>query len=230
MSSSHPAEQVVMDASWKAVLYDEFDKPYFHQLKAFLQQQKKENATIYPPGKDIFRAFNSTPFHDVRVVILGQDPYHGTGQAHGLSFSVQHGVAIPPSLRNMYEELRQDVGFVIPSHGNLEEWSKRGVLLLNAILTVRASQPGSHQGQGWETFTTAAIQALSEQRQGIVFMLWGRYAQEKGAIIDTSRHLVLKAAHPSPFSAHKGFLGCRHFSSANDYLRAQGHEPVNWQL
>ena len=230
MADSHPAGQVAIDPSWKAALHDEFAKPYFQALKAFLRTEKQAGATIYPPGKLIFNAFDTTPFDQVRVVILGQDPYHGPGQAHGLSFSVPQGIAVPPSLRNMYQELQQDVGIQIPTHGNLEGWAKQGVLLLNSLLTVRASQPGSHKGQGWEEFTTAAIAALNQQREGIVFMLWGKYAMEKGAFIDPKKHLVLTAAHPSPFSAHRGFFGCQHFSRANAYLQQQGLAPINWQV
>lgn len=230
MSTSHPAEQVQIEATWKQALYEEFAKPYFSELRQFLKSEKESGVTMYPPGKLIFNAFNTTPFDQVKVVILGQDPYHGPGQAHGLSFSVPVGMAVPPSLRNMYQELQQDVGITIPQHGYLQSWAEQGVLLLNSMLTVRASQPGSHKGKGWEQFTSAAIKAISDQRQGVVFMLWGKYAQEKGAIIDKTRHLVLTSPHPSPFSAHKGFFGSKHFSSANSYLSHQGQSPVNWQV
>ncbi len=230
MSEQHPADQVQIDPSWKEALYQEFAKPYFQRLKAFLKEEKQSGASVFPPGKFIFHAFNTTPFDQVKVVILGQDPYHGPGQAHGLSFSVQHGVAIPPSLRNMYQELQQDVGISIPNHGNLEPWARQGVLLLNSLLTVRASQPGSHKGKGWEAFTSAAIAALNRSKEGLVFLLWGRYAQEKGAVIDPEKHLVLRAAHPSPFSAHKGFFGCQHFSQVNAFLEQQHQSPINWQV
>lgn len=228
--ATHPAESVQLEAGWKQALYDEFAKPYFRRLKQFLLTEKQQGYRVFPPGSQIFNAFNTTPFEEVKVVILGQDPYHGPGQAHGLSFSVPRGIAPPPSLRNMYKELADDVGVTAPNHGNLEAWARQGVLLLNAMLTVRARSAGSHQKQGWEQFTSAAIQRLNDQRKGIVFMLWGRYAQEKGAVIDPSRHLVLKAAHPSPFSAHNGFFGCRHFSQANAYLEQQGKKPIQWQL
>jgi uracil-DNA glycosylase len=178
----------------------------------------------------IFNAFNHTPFDKVKVVLLGQDPYHGPGQAHGLCFSVQRGVPPPPSLKNMFKELRDDVGFRIPAHGNLEAWADQGVFLLNATLTVRAGEAGSHQGKGWETFTAAAVRRLSEKREGLVFLLWGRFAHQKEALIDTSRHHVLKAAHPSPLSAHNGFFGCRHFSKANALLEKQGLKPIDWQI
>src|SRR5690606_10985684 len=191
---------------------------------------KRRGAVMYPPGPLIFNAFNHTPFERVKVVILGQDPYHGAGQAHGLSFSVQRGVRVPPSLQNMYKELHDDVGFVIPAHGNLEHWAKQGVFLLNTSLTVRAGAPASHQGKGWEEFTTAAVRALSEQREGLVFMLWGRHALAKRPLLDETRHLVLGAPHPSPFSAHSGIFGCRHFSRANAYLEARGQPPGDWHL
>lgn len=207
----------------------EFSKPYFQQLKQFLLEEKKAGYTIYPPGNLIFHAFNRTPFEQVKVVIIGQDPYHGPGQAHGLCFSVPAGVTPPPSLRNVFAELQRDVGIQMPSHGNLEKWADQGVLLLNAILTVRARQAASHRGKGWEQFTDAAIQALNDQQQGIVFLLWGRYAQEKGRIIDPQRHHVLKAAHPSPL-ARNAFNGCRHFSQTNALLQAQGKTPIDWQI
>ena len=227
---SHPSDSVQMETSWKEALYNEFSKPYFQTLKAFLVSEKQNGQVIYPPGKLIFNAFDTTPFDEVKVVILGQDPYHGPGQAHGLCFSVQHGVAIPPSLKNIYKEQETDVGITIPNHGNLEAWAGQGVLMLNALLTVRARQAGSHKGKGWEEFTTAAIQALNDQKEGIIFLLWGRYAQEKGAVIDPRRHHILKAAHPSPFSAHNGFFGCRHFSTTNALLEKMGKAPINWQV
>lgn len=223
------AVQPQIEASWKAALAAEFQAPYFQQLKAFLVQDRALY-TVFPPGKYIFNAFNLTPLPNIKVVIIGQDPYHGPNQAHGLCFSVQDGIKIPPSLRNMYKELNTDLGIAPVATGNLEPWAKQGVLMLNATLTVRASQPASHQKQGWETFTDAAIKAVSDQRTGVVFLLWGRFAQNKEYLIDQSKHHVLKAAHPSPFSADRGFFGCRHFSRANTLLREQGIEPVNWQL
>lgn len=228
--SEKPVSAITLESSWKEALWPEFSKPYFSELRSFLKQEKASGATIYPPGKLIFNAFDSTPFDQVKVVILGQDPYHGPGQAHGLSFSVPPDQRIPPSLKNIYKELQSDLGIVPPTHGHLQDWADQGVLLLNSMLTVQASQPGSHQGKGWEEFTTAAIQTLSDQKSGIVFMLWGKYAQVKGEIIDPQKHLVLSSAHPSPFSAHRGFLGNRHFSRANQYLSEQGRSPINWQL
>lgn len=221
---------IKLEEGWKNALHEEFGKAYFQQLKAFLVQEKADGQLIYPAGSLIFNAFDQTPFQEVKVVILGQDPYHGPSQAHGLSFSVPRGVAIPPSLQNIYQELVADVGITRPSHGNLEGWACQGVLLLNAILTVRAQQAASHQGRGWEQFTDAAIRALNEQRDGLVFMLWGSYAQKKGAMIDTNRHLVLTAVHPSPLSAYRGFLGCKHFSQANAYLAQHGQAPIDWQV
>lgn len=218
-----------IEESWKAVLSDEFSSPYFAELKRFLTWEKKQHA-VYPPGDKIFSAFNLTPFHQVRVVILGQDPYHGPGQAHGLCFSVPEGVAKPPSLVNIFKELQDDLGFPPPEHGNLESWARQGVLLLNAILTVRARQAGSHRGRGWERFTDAAIRALSDQRTGIVFLLWGANAQAKGRLIDRNRHHVLTAPHPSPFSAERGFFGCSHFSKVNEILFTNGLTPVDWKI
>ena len=223
------AANVKMEEGWKQALLPEFSKPYFLKLKAFLKEEKNQGQLIYPPGKQIFHAFDSTPFDQVKVVIIGQDPYHGPGQAHGLCFSVLPGVKIPPSLRNIYQELKEDVGFQIPTHGYLQNWADQGVLMLNAMLTVRASQAGSHQKKGWEQFTTAAIQALNTQKEGIVFLLWGRYAQEKGAVIDPSKHHILKAAHPSPL-ARTGFRGCKHFSQTNALLEQQGKIGINWQV
>jgi len=219
-----------MHESWKTALKAEFEKPYFAELKRFLQAEKAAGKTIYPPGSLIFNAFNSTPFDQVRIVILGQDPYHGPGQAHGLCFSVQHGVKPPPSLVNIYKELQSDVGITLPTHGCLQSWTTQGVFLLNAILTVEANKPASHQKRGWEEFTNAAIQQLSLQREGLIFMLWGNFAQQKAALIDERKHTILKAPHPSPFSAHTGFLGCGHFSKANAILTARGEAPVNWQV
>lgn len=221
---------IKLDPSWLAVLEEEFDKPYMVGLRGFLQRQKEQGKIIYPAGSNWFTAFNHTPFGKVKVVILGQDPYHGPNQAHGLCFSVLPGVDIPPSLRNMYQELQSDLGIPPADHGCLTSWADQGVLLLNATLTVERGNAGSHQGQGWEEFTDCAIRALNEHREGLVFMLWGSYAQKKGAFIDAKRHLVLKAPHPSPLSAHRGFFGCRHFSRANDYLVAHGQTPIDWRL
>jgi uracil-DNA glycosylase len=221
---------IQMHESWKTALKAEFEKPYFAELKRFLQAEKAAGKTIYPPGSLIFNAFNSTPFDQVRIVILGQDPYHGPGQAHGLCFSVQHGVKPPPSLVNIYKELQSDMGITLPTHGCLQSWTAQGVFLLNAILTVEANKPASHQKRGWEEFTNAAIQQLSLQREGLIFMLWGNFAQQKAALIDERKHTILKAPHPSPFSAHTGFLGCGHFSKANAILTARGEAPVNWQV
>lgn len=219
----------VIEESWKQVLSSEFEASYFLGLKKFLLQEKRTH-TIYPPGPLIFSAFNHTPFKKVKVVILGQDPYHGPAQAHGLCFSVPVGVEKPPSLINIYKEIEKDLGITMPRQGNLEKWAKQGVLLLNATLTVRSKQAGSHQNKGWEKFTDAAIKALSEKRNGLVFLLWGNYAGAKEALIDSSRHFVLKAPHPSPLSASRGFFGCRHFSKTNELLISQGIEPINWQL
>lgn len=218
-----------IEESWKSVLWDQFQMQYFTDLKNFLVEEKRSHK-VFPPGPMIFRAFNSTPFEKVKVVILGQDPYHGDGQACGLSFSVPEGVAVPKSLQNIYKELSDDVGFIIPVSGNLQKWADQGVLLLNATLTVRAHTAGSHQRHGWETFTDCVIQRLSEQRTGIVFLLWGNYAIEKQRLIDTSKHYVLKAPHPSPLSASRGFFGCRHFSKTNEILLSLGKSPIDWQL
>ena len=222
---------VNLEESWLKAISDEFEKDYMKNLKAFLLEEKQRGATVYPRGADIFNALQHTPFDKVAVVILGQDPYHGTGQAHGLSFSVQKGMAIPPSLKNIYKELATDIpGFQTPNHGNLTKWAEEGVLLLNATLTVRAHEAGSHQGKGWEIFTDKLISTLSEQRSGIVFLLWGKYAQNKSALIDSNKHTVLKAAHPSPFSAYNGFFGCRHFSQANEILSKAGKKTIDWQI
>lgn len=218
-----------LEEGWKELLIDQFTAPYFSDLKNFLLKEKSK-FRIYPPGKLIFNAFNLTPVDKVKVVILGQDPYHGAGQAHGLCFSVPHGVKPPPSLVNIYKELNSDLNLPVPVHGNLEKWAEQGVLLLNATLTVRAGQAGSHQNMGWEMFTDAAISKLSNNFAGIVFLLWGRYAQAKESIIDSKRHHILKAAHPSPFSAYNGFFGCRHFSQTNELLTVQGKAPVDWIL
>ncbi|MBB5209979.1 uracil-DNA glycosylase [Microbulbifer hydrolyticus] len=216
--------------SWYSVLEPEFNKRYMSELREFLQQEKQSGKNIFPPGGQIFNAFNSTPFDQVKVVVLGQDPYHGAGQAHGLCFSVMPGVRIPPSLKNIYKELYSDLGIAPPDHGCLQPWAEQGVLLLNATLTVEESKAGAHQGRGWEQFTDAAIHALAEQRQGLVFILWGSYAQKKGGFIDSRKHLVLRGPHPSPLSAHRGFFGTRPFSQANAYLQERGEAPINWAL
>ena len=219
---------VKIDPSWYAVLQPQFEAPYFAELKQFLVAERQQY-TCYPPGSKIFAAFDTTPFDKVKVVILGQDPYHEPGQAMGLCFSVPQGIQVPPSLVNIIKEINADLGVDIPATcGNLSGWAEQGVLLLNATLTVRAHQAGSHQRHGWETFTDASIQALSQQRTGIVFLLWGSYAIAKKALIDTSRHLVLTAPHPSPLSAYRGFFGCRHFSQANAYLQSLGQQPIDW--
>ena len=218
-----------IEAEWLEVLKEEFLKPYFDELKAFLLDEKRL-FRIYPPGNRIFAAFDHTPFSKVKVVILGQDPYHGDGQAHGLCFSVPDGIPVPPSLVNIYKELNSDLGIQIPQSGNLEKWANQGVLLLNATLTVRANQAGSHQRRGWENFTDEVIRKLSAQQSGIVFILWGSYAQAKESMIDTSRHFVLKAVHPSPLSVYRGFFGCRHFSKTNELLKSIGKTPIDWSL
>jgi len=217
-----------IEKEWLEVLRSEFDKPYFADLKAFLSEEKK-HYRVYPPGNRIFAAFDYTPFSKVKVVILGQDPYHGDGQAHGLCFSVPDGVTLPPSLVNIYKELSTDLGIPVPKSGNLENWAKQGVLLLNATLTVRANQAGSHQRRGWENFTDEIIRQLSARHNGLVFILWGSYAQAKETLIDTSKHFILKAVHPSPLSVYRGFFGCRHFSKTNELLSQAGKEPVDWR-
>ncbi len=219
----------VLEDSWKTELGDEFNAEYFTQLKAFLLAEK-QTQRVFPPGNKIFSAFNHTPFDKVKVVILGQDPYHGEGQAHGLSFSVPEGIGKPPSLVNIFKEIHADLGLPIPTSGNLEKWADQGVLLLNATLTVRANLAGSHQKRGWENFTDAAIKKLSEKRENLVFILWGRFAQNKEVLIDANKHLILKAAHPSPFSAYNGFFGCKHFSKTNEYLRSKGIGEIDWRL
>lgn len=213
--------------SWEHHLAAEFEQPYFKELTAFVKSEY-EKGTVYPPPGKIFAAFDSCPFDKVKVVILGQDPYHGAGQAHGLSFSVSEGVRVPPSLQNIYKEIQTDLGLPIRGTGDLSAWVQQGVLLLNATLTVRAGEAGSHQRKGWEQFTDAVIRILSEEKEHLVFLLWGRYAQAKGAIIDQEKHLILKAAHPSPFSADQGFFGCKHFSQSNDYLVWHGQKPIQW--
>jgi uracil-DNA glycosylase len=214
-------------SSWKSKLEEEFHKPYFEQLIQFVKQEYQTN-TVYPPGKEIFRAFDCSEFDQVKVVIIGQDPYHGPGQANGLCFSVRDGVTMPPSLKNIFKEIYNDLGKPIPKNGELERWATQGVLLLNATLTVRASSPGSHQNKGWENFTDAVIRQISDQKNNIVFLLWGAYAQKKGEIIDRSKHLVLMSAHPSPFSADRGFFGCKHFSKTNEYLKSKGLKEIDW--
>lgn len=218
-----------IENSWLAALSDEFNSSYFFDLKKFLLEEKK-NFQIYPPGSDIFAAFNYTPFPNVRVVILGQDPYHGPEQANGLCFSVKTGIRKPPSLQNIFKELNTDLGYEIPENGNLEQWAKQGVLLLNATLTVRASQAGSHQNKGWEEFTNKAIEKLSENKENLVFILWGRFAQAKEHLIDQSKHHIVKSAHPSPFSAHNGFFGSKPFSQTNHYLQDHYIDPIDWNI
>jgi len=220
--------EIRLEPSWKQRLADEFSQPYMVALREFLLQRKRAGAVIYPPGNLIFNALDSTPFERVKVVILGQDPYHGPGQAHGLCFSVREGVEWPPSLRNIYREVADDLGCRPPTSGNLQHWADQGVLLLNAVLTVERGQAASHQGKGWERFTDRVVDELNSGRDGLVFMLWGSYAMKKGAVIDRQRHLVLTAPHPSPLSAHRGFFGCRHFSKANAWLEKRGDRPIDW--
>ncbi len=225
-----PAIDVQIEPGWKELLKQEFNQPYFLQIVQHLKTEKKQGKTIYPPGPFIFNAFNSTPFQNVKVVLLGQDPYHGHGQAHGLCFSVQNGVPAPPSLVNIFKELQKDTGMSVPAHGNLSQWAGQGVFLLNASLTVRAGEPMSHSKIGWARFTDHIIQCISLQKAHVVFLLWGRFAQEKSVLIDESKHLILRAAHPSPLSASSGFFGCRHFSKTNQYLVSKGIEPIDWAL
>jgi uracil-DNA glycosylase len=224
------AREIRLEPSWLARLEGEFDKDYMLQLREFLQQEKRAGKQIYPPGDELFNAFDHTPLDKVKVVILGQDPYHGDGQAHGLCFSVCRGIAIPPSLQNIFKELHRDLGIPFPGHGELTAWADNGVLLLNSVLSVERACAASHQGRGWEQFTDRVIEVVNREREGVVFMLWGSYAQRKGGIIDSSRHCVLKAPHPSPLSAHRGFIGCGHFRAANDYLQARGETPVDWRV
>jgi uracil-DNA glycosylase len=221
---------VKIDSSWKEVLKSEFEKPYFLETVTFLRMEKATGKIIYPPGSLLFNAFNTTPFDAVKVVLLGQDPYHGPGQAQGLCFSVPDGIAPPPSLINIFKELHNDTGVPIPRSGNLTRWAKQGVLLLNASLTVRVNEPMSHSRIGWAHFTDSVISKVSELKRNVVFLLWGKFAQEKQSLIDETKHLVLKAAHPSPLSANNGFLGCRHFSKTNEYLVRNGIDPVDWSL
>lgn len=223
--------EVAIESSWKQQLQEEFTKPYFGQIVQFLKKEKQAGKHIYPPGNQIFNAFSKTPVNKVKVVIIGQDPYHNPGQAHGLSFSVPYGVPPPPSLINIFKEIRDDIGMdTMPQHGCLESWAEQGVLLLNASLTVEANKPMSHSNIGWHHFTDAVIKKVSDTSEHVVFILWGRFAQGKASLIDTHKHLILKAAHPSPLSAHNGFFGCRHFSQANKWLAEHGMEPVNWTL
>lgn len=221
---------VKIESSWKEALHQEFNRPYFQEVTAFLKTEKMQGKTIYPPGALIFNAFEKTPFDKVKVVILGQDPYHGPGQAMGLSFSVPEGVPPPPSLVNIYKELHKDIGMIIPKTGDLTPWANQGVLLLNAVLTVRANEPASHSKVGWMSFTDAVIRKISDEKKGVVFLLWGKFAQEKQILIDETKHHVLKAAHPSPFSADKGFFGCKHFSRTNELLAKQGLDPIDWTV
>lgn len=224
------AQNVKLEESWKQVLVDEFDKDYMVRLREFLRQEKRAGKVIYPRGDEYFKAFDTTPFAKVKVVILGQDPYHGPRQAHGLCFSVQQGVAFPPSLLNIFKELHGDLGLPIPTHGCLMHWAEQGVLLLNSVLTVEQGKAAAHQGKGWEQFTDRVVRELAGQREGLVFMLWGSYAIKKGQFIDRKRHLVLTAPHPSPLSAHRGFLGCKHFSQANAFLQTRGEKPIDWTV
>ena len=222
---------VKIEPSWKAELKEEFKKQYFLQIATFLKTEKALNKVIYPPGTLIFNAFNQTPFNKLKVVIIGQDPYHGAGQAHGLSFSVQNGIKPPPSLVNIYKEIQRDIGIAMPKeYGNLTNWAQQGVLLLNAALTVRDGEPFSHAKFGWADFTDSVIQKISDNKKGVVFLLWGKFAQDKQVLIDETKHHVLKAAHPSPFSADKGFFGCKHFSKTNEFLVKEGHQPIDWKL
>jgi uracil-DNA glycosylase len=222
------SREIRLEPSWKVRLADEFNQPYMAELRRFLLERKRAGAVIYPPGDLIFNALDSTPFERVKVVILGQDPYHGPGQAHGLCFSVREGVEQPPSLRNIYREIADDLGCPPPASGNLQPWAEQGVLLLNAVLTVERGRAGAHQGKGWERFTDRVVMELNDHRAGLVFMLWGSYAMKKGVVIDRGRHLVLTAPHPSPLSAHRGFFGCRHFSKANAWLEKRGEQPIRW--
>ncbi|MCZ8355595.1 MAG: uracil-DNA glycosylase [Cyclobacteriaceae bacterium] len=219
--------QVKIENSWALRLQDEFNKPYFVELTQFVKEEYK-SATVFPPGKEIFKAFDCCSFDDLRVVVLGQDPYHGAGQAHGLCFSVNQGIKPPPSLVNIFKEIKQDLGKDMPSHGDLTRWAKQGVLLLNATLTVRESSPGSHQKKGWETFTDTVIKKISDEKEHVVFILWGAYAQKKTELINAEKHLILSSAHPSPFSADRGFFGNKHFSKTNAYLIQQGLKPIDW--
>ncbi|MBR5877150.1 MAG: uracil-DNA glycosylase [Alistipes sp.] len=218
---------VKISEDWKILLQDEFSKPYFEELTRFVREEYASQR-VFPAGRNIFRAFDKCPFEKLKVVIIGQDPYHGEGQANGLCFSVNDGVQYPPSLQNIFKEIRDDLGVEIPASGNLDRWAEQGVLLLNAVLTVRAHQAASHAGRGWEQFTDAVVKTIAERKQGVVYMLWGNYAQRKGQIADPKRNLILKSVHPSPLSVYRGFFGCKHFSKANEYLISQGREPIVW--
>jgi len=224
------AERIRLEPSWKAHLGDYLERPDMRALAEFLRSEKRAGKVLYPPGPEIFNAFAHTPFDKVRVVILGQDPYHGPGQAHGLCFSVRPGVPVPPSLNNIFAEIERDLGIPRPDHGCLTPWADQGVLLLNSVMTVEQGRAGAHQNKGWEGFTDAAIEALSREREGLVFLLWGAYAQRKGRLVDSGRHLVLSSVHPSPLSAHRGFIGNGHFSAANRYLESRGQTPIDWSL
>jgi uracil-DNA glycosylase len=221
---------IILEQSWKKRLSTEFQEEYMLSLKAFLEKENKQNKQIFPNGSDYFAALNLTPFDQVKVVILGQDPYHGEGQAHGLCFSVQKGVRFPPSLKNIFKELKNDLGIEIPKHGCLTSWAEQGVLLLNSVLTVEEGKAASHQGQGWEKFTNRIIEHLNKEKENIVFVLWGSYAQKKGAFIDRNKHFVIESPHPSPLSAHRGFFGTKPFSKINDYLKEHGELEINWQI
>jgi uracil-DNA glycosylase len=225
-----PEREIRLQDSWKSRLADEFAQPYMNQLRSFLLERKQSGAVIYPPGNQIFNALDCTAFEQVKVVALGQDPYHGPGQAHGLCFSVRQGVPTPPSLLNIFREIESDLGLPSPAHGDLHHWAAQGVLLLNAVLTVERGTAGAHQGKGWERFTDRVVRLLNDERDGLVFLLWGAHALKKGAVIDRQRHCVLTAPHPSPLSAYRGFFGCRHFSRANAWLEKQGKTPVDWSL
>ena len=230
MAGLEQSRPVRLEAGWLQHLAAEFEQPYMVQLRGFLLAEKRAGKRIFPRGDEFFSALDHTPLETVKVVILGQDPYHGEGQAHGLCFSVRPGVAVPPSLQNIYRELNEELGLPIPNHGHLTHWADQGVLLLNSVLSVECARAASHRGQGWEQFTDRVIEVVNREREGVVFMLWGSYAQNKGAIIDRQRHCVLTAPHPSPLSAHRGFFGCGHFAAANDYLRSRGETPIDWRL
>lgn len=221
---------VQIEDSWKTILQQEFDKPYFIAIKQFILDEKAKGKVVYPPGALIFNAFNLTSFFNTKVIIIGQDPYHGSGQANGLSFSVPMGIRQPPSLQNIFKELKQDIGVEKPTHGNLESWAKQGVLLLNAVLTVNDGEPASHKAAGWENFTNAVIEQLSKNKEHLVFILWGKFAQEKEIFIDGNKHLILKGIHPSPMAANRGFFGCKHFSKTNNYLIENGIKPISWNI
>lgn len=218
---------VKIAADWQEILQPEFDKPYFEQLTQFVRAEYGAT-TVYPAGRNIFRAFDKCPFSELKVVIIGQDPYHGVGQANGLCFSVNDGVPFPPSLQNIFKEIQSDLGTAVPQSGNLDRWAEQGVLLLNSVLTVRAHEAASHAGRGWEQFTDAVVRTINERKQGVVYMLWGSYAQRKGQVVDSSKNFVLKSVHPSPLSVYRGFFGCKHFSQANAYLQSVGKTPIIW--